>query len=77
MKVCAEHSPPALVIAASPLPSHDFGAVGVVSVSAPQSFVVSNTGQAPLVLGSISLSNPGEYPVLRDGCSNRVLPPTD
>ncbi|MDW8284443.1 MAG: choice-of-anchor D domain-containing protein [Myxococcales bacterium] len=64
----------ALLYVASPLratpSSLDFGDVGVMTVSAPQTVQVKNEGSAPVVLNSGEVQPPGEFTVtLNDGRS--------
>jgi len=55
--------------------SHGFGNVNVGDTSTAQSFTVSNTGSADLVLGTISLigMNAAEFSMLNDLCSGQTV----
>lgn len=54
-----------------------FGAVGVPLASAPEDVVVTNTGDAPMTVGNVSLAgpNPGQFDLLDDSCSAATLAP--
>ena len=55
--------------------SYDFGSIGVGSTSAAQTFTVSNTGGAALVIGTITVTgaNASEFGILNDNCSRGTL----
>jgi len=55
--------------------SHGFGNVNVGDTSTAQSFTVSNTGSADLVLGTISLTgtNAAKFSIRNDLCSGRTF----
>ncbi|OQW91410.1 MAG: hypothetical protein BWK78_04725 [Thiotrichaceae bacterium IS1] len=53
--------------------SGDFGQVALNSTSVAQSFAISNTGDANLQLGNITVSS-SEF-ILTDSCSNKVIAP--
>ncbi len=57
--------------------SADFGSVNVGSTSSPQTFTVSNSGTANLVIGQIALSgsNASEFSLSNDGCSGQTVAP--
>ncbi|MFC1684227.1 choice-of-anchor D domain-containing protein [Pseudomonadota bacterium] len=59
------------------LSSHDFGGVGVGSLSGAQTFDISNSGDADLVLGSITFSgtDTDDFSLLSDNCSSQTLAP--
>lgn len=56
--------------------SADFGTVTAGRTSTTSPIVVTNSGSAPLNIGSVSLSgaNPSDFIVAMDGCSNVTLP---
>jgi parallel beta-helix repeat protein len=58
--------------------SHNFGNIVVGSSSAAQTFTVSNTGTADLVIGTISITgtNPGEFGKQNDNCSGQTIAPS-
>ena len=64
-------------ITPSPL-SYNFGSVLVGSSSAPQTFTVTNTGTANLVIGAISITgaNPGDFGKQNDLCSGQTMTPS-
>ena len=58
--------------------SHNFGDVIAGSTSVAQTFTVSNTGTANLVIGTITLAgtNPGEFGKENDNCSGQTIAPS-
>jgi len=58
--------------------SHDFGSLDVGSSSPAQTFTVSNTGDADLVIGNIfpTGTNTTEFSIQNDNCSNQTLTPS-
>ena len=62
-------------IAATPA-ALDFGAVSGNQNAEYRTIILVNAGDAPLVLRSIDLSNPGAYTLVNDGCSWRTLGPS-
>jgi len=54
--------------------SKDFGSVVVGNSSATQTFTVSNTGSAPLSVGSVTIS--GDFTITSDSCSGVSLDPS-
>jgi outer membrane protein assembly factor BamB len=56
-------------------PSHHFGSVVAGSMSAPQSFTVTNTGNADLAIGTISLAgtDAAEFSLQNDNCSGQAI----
>ena len=65
------------IISVTPI-SYNFGSVAVGSSSVAQTFTVSNSGGAGLVIGTITLAgtNPSEFGMLNDNCSGRTLAPS-
>jgi len=57
--------------------SHDFSDEAVGSTSPPVQFTVTNTGNAPLVIGSTSKggTNPGDFAVTADTCAGATVAP--
>jgi hypothetical protein len=62
------------VISVSPT-SHDFGSIDAGSSSSSKTFIVSNTGNADLVIGTISITgtNSSEFSKQNDTCSNKTI----
>ena len=58
--------------------SHNFGDVIVGNSSSAQTFTVSNTGTANLVIGTITLAgaNPAEFGKQNDNCSGQTIAPS-
>src|SRR3972149_3477866 len=54
--------------------SYDFGSVNVGTSSSPQTFTISNTGTADLIVSSIDLSDITNYTIDKTGCG--ILPAT-
>ncbi len=54
--------------------SYDFGSLVIGNSSAPQTFTISNTGTADLVVSSIDLSDITNYTIDKTGCG--ILPAT-
>lgn len=65
---------PALAITPAAL---DFGEQRVDTTSGAEALVAANVGTAPLTLGDVALggSNPNEFAIASDGCSDAVLDP--
>ena len=65
-------------IAVSPA-SYTFGDTKEGSFSPPQTFTVTNQGLGDLVIGGMSLTGTDapEFPIQNDGCSGKVLLPTE
>jgi hypothetical protein len=63
-------------ISVSPV-SFDFGNVNVGSTSAPQTFTISNTGDADLEIGTISITgtDASEFCIQNDNCSGQTVAP--
>lgn len=59
--------------------SFDFGNQRIDTTSAAQAFVVKNTGTASLAMGKVAIggSNPGEFVLGTDGCTDAVLDPAE
>ncbi|MDI6793521.1 MAG: choice-of-anchor D domain-containing protein, partial [bacterium] len=59
--------------------SHDFGSINVGSQSASQTFTISNTGDANLEIGAISLTgaDSSEFNIQSDNCAGQTLAPAD
>ncbi|MBU0569004.1 choice-of-anchor D domain-containing protein, partial [bacterium] len=57
--------------------SHNFGSVTVGSFSAPKTFTISNTGNADLAIGTITLTgtDASEFSIQNDQCSGQTIPP--
>jgi hypothetical protein len=57
--------------------SHDFGSLDVGSSSPAQTFTVNNTGNAELLIGTISLTgtNTSEFSIQSDNCSSQAIAP--
>ncbi|HEB74979.1 MAG TPA: choice-of-anchor D domain-containing protein [Nitrospirae bacterium] len=53
----------------------DFGNVVVGESSAPQTFVVTNTGSADLTIGSVTIS--GDFAITADTCSGALVQPSN
>jgi hypothetical protein len=66
--------PDILVIPAS----YDFGNVPVGSLSTPQTFTISNTGTADLVIGTITITgtNASDFSIQNDNCSGQTIAPS-
>ena len=58
--------------------SHDFGSVNVGSTSAAQAFTATNTGDADLVLGTLSITgaDASEFGIQNDNCSGQTVAPS-
>ncbi len=58
--------------------SKDFGSVNVGSSATPQTFTISNTGTADLVIGTISITgtNASEFSKQNDNCSGHTIAPS-
>ena len=58
--------------------SYNFGAVVVGSSSGAQTFTVTNTGTANLVIGTITLTgtDPGQFSKQNDNCSGQTVAPS-
>ncbi|MBU0567281.1 choice-of-anchor D domain-containing protein [bacterium] len=56
---------------------HNFGSVNAGSTSVAQTFTISNTGNADLVIGTLSLTgtDPLEFSIQSDNCSGQTLAP--
>jgi len=67
----------ASAVSVTPASPFDFLTVPVDTASAPQTFTVENTGQAPLNLGQLALvgANPFNFAITADACSNTILAP--
>lgn len=65
----------ASAVSVTPASPFDFLTVPVDTASAPQTFTVENTGQAPLNLGQLALvgANPFNFAITADACSNTIL----
>ncbi len=63
-----------IIISPSP---YDFGNVNIGSTSTPQTFTISNTGDADLTLGTITLTgtDPTEFAIQNDYCSAQIISP--
>lgn len=59
--------------------SHDFGTVNVGSTSEAQTFTVSNTGDADLVISTITLTGTDafEFGIQNDNCSGQTIAPSE
>jgi len=57
--------------------SHDYGGMDVGSSSPAQTFAVNNTGDAELLIGTISVTgtNANEFSIQNDNCSTQTLTP--
>ena len=61
-------------ISVAPTP-YNFGNVDIGSTSAPKTFTISNTGDADLVIGTITLTgtNASEFSIQNNNCSNQSI----
>ena len=59
--------------------SHDFGNVTIGSTSAAKTFTVTNTGDADLVIDTITITdiNASEFSIQNDNCSEQTIIPSD
>jgi parallel beta-helix repeat protein len=66
------------MVSVSP-PNYDFLGVEVGSSSAAQTFIITSTGVADLVIGAIALTgaNASEFAKLNDNCSGRTVAPSN
>jgi hypothetical protein len=55
--------------------SHNFGSV-VIGGSSTQTFTITNTGTANLIIGTITSTNPAEFSIQNDNCSGQTLAPS-
>jgi len=57
--------------------SQNFGSINVGTTSSPQTFTISNTGTANLVIGTISITstNASEFSKQNDNCSGQTIVP--
>jgi len=60
----------------SSIMSHDFGDVEIGKSSDEQFLRISNSGEADLVIGQLSLSNTGDFNIILDLCSGITVSPT-
>ncbi|MDI6752093.1 MAG: clostripain-related cysteine peptidase, partial [bacterium] len=58
--------------------SHDFGSVNVSDTSAAQTFTISNTGTADLIIGTLSITgiDSSEFSIQNDNASGQTIPPS-
>ena len=59
-------------------PAHAFGSVVVGATSANQIFVLTNTGTAPLLVGTATLvgADPSAFEITADGCASQTVAPS-